>query len=424
MRHLTFVFIDQSGNASFEERLTEYIEVLDDYALEIEKEQKKQQQMMMIDGGGDAAGVDSVSNVDADGGVDIAIEGLHICNGKKKEGLLIDDSVDDDRGGDVDTDRHQDEEEEKHISNDDSDDKQPLQSSSSSSPTTKHYRQPSRPTQPIPSLASASSSLASPSSLYIDRTVVSPSTYLPIKRNKTYKPLEGESNIRPKSARSKFLLGCISQGISPHPSLIIRKHATVNLCLSNFTIGDKVGIILSECLETLPLLQGLAIDDNNLTDKSLVPIIKALSNCPMLKSFNISRNKVDSLTANALLDYLSSSTCNLIQLIMNTADIDDHEASRFMLAIINKPSLSELDLSRNLIGSHEFTLKKNQDTGGVAIGIMILMYGDCDDDDKDRLLMMMIIMMMMMIVMMMEMVMMFEIVMMIWLLILKMRMVH
>ena len=435
MRHLTFVFIDQSGNASFEERLTEYIEVLDDYALEIEKEQQKQQQMMMmIDGGGDAAGVDSVSNVDADGGVDIAIEGLHIGNGKKKEGFLIDDSVDDDRRGDVDTDRHQDEEEEKHISNDDSDDKQPLQSSSSSSPTTKHYRQPSRPKQPIPSLASSSSSslaspsssLASSSSLFIDRTVVSPSTYLPIKRNKTYKPLEGESNIRPKSARSKFLLGCISQCISPHPSLIIRKHATVNLCLSNFTIGDKVGIILSECLETLPLLQGLAIDDNNLTDKSLVPIIKALSNCPMLKSFNISRNKVDSLTANALLDYLSSSTCNLIQLIMNTADIDDHEASRFMLAIINKPSLSELDLSRNLIGSHEFTLKKNQDTGGVAIGmiLMILMYGDCDDDDNDRLLMMMIIMMMMMIVMMMEMVMMFEIVMMIWLLILKMRMVH
>ena len=380
---------------------------MDDYALEVEKD-LQQQQMMIFDDGGDAAA--GGSSADGNTEVGIAIEGLHIGNGKKKEGLLIDDSIDDDRSGDVGIDRHQEEGENKHSSNelmvgdymksfdDESeksanptihgDDKQPLQSSSlslSSSPT-KHHRQPSRPNQPL-------SSLASPSSIaYIDRSVASPSTYLPMKRSKTYKPSEGESNIRPKSARSKFLLGCISQGISPHPSLIIRKHATVNLCLSNFTIGDKVGIILSECLETLPLLQGLAIDDNNLTDKSLVPIIKALSHCPMLKSFNISRNKVDSLTANALLDYLSSSTCNLIQLIMSTADIDDHEASRFILAITNKPSLTELDLSRNLIGSHEFTLKKNQDTGGIAIGMivmmmmmiemeMIMIIGLHDDDD-------------------------------------------
>ena len=382
---------------------------MDDYALEVEKDQ---QMMVIFDDGGDAAA--GGSSADGNTEVGIAIEGLHIGNGKKKEGLLIDDSIDDDRSGGVDIDRHQEEGENKHSSNelmvgdymksfdDESeksanltihgDDKQPLQSLSSSSSPTKHHRQPSRPNQPLSSLASPSSSA------YIDRSVASPSTYLPMKRSKTYKPSEGESNIRPKSARSKFLLGCISQGISPHPSLIIRKHATVNLCLSNFTMGDKVGIILSECLETLPLLQGLAIDDNNLTDKSLVPIIKALSHCPMLKSFNISRNKVDSLTANALLDYLSSSTCNLIQLIMSTADIDDHEASRFILAITNKPSLTELDLSRNLIGSHEFTLKKNQDTGGIAIGMivilmmcmmmmmtiemeMVMMIGLHDDDD-------------------------------------------
>jgi len=373
---------------------------LDDYALEVEKDQ----QMMMIFDDGDAAAATGGSSADGNTDVDIAIEGLHIGNGKKKEGLLIDDSIDDDRSGGVDIDRHQEEGENKHNSNDlmvsdymksfgdeseksanptkHGDDMQSLQLLSS---PTKHHRQPSRPNQPLSSLASPSSSA------YIDRSVASPSTYLPMKRSKTYKPSEGESHIRPKSARSKFLLGCISQGISPHPSLIIRKHATVNLCLSNFTIGDKVGIILSECLETLPLLQGLAIDDNNLTDKSLVPIIKALSHCPMLKSFNISRNKVDSLTANALLDYLSSSTCNLIQLIMSTADIDDHEASRFILAITNKPSLTELDLSRNLIGSHEFTLKKNQDTGGIAIGMivivmmiemeMIMAIGLHDDDD-------------------------------------------
>lgn len=119
---------------------------------------------------------------------------------------------------------------------------------------------------------------------------------------------------------------------------------------------------------------GLAIDDNNLTDKGLVPIVKALSHCPMLRSFNISRNKVDTLTANALLDYLSCSICNLIQLIMSNADIDDCEASRFMLAIVNKPSLKELDMSRNLLGSHEFTVHENQDTGGIRTSFAMIIY--------------------------------------------------
>jgi len=356
---------------------------------------EKEQELMIINGddddddavAGDAKLRVASSGNDVENRDDLSIKELNI---KKKTGLLIDDSFDVVRrgGSSIGDDHHHDHykveekfEEDKHnsigaeVDNRNSVDNDDIQtpllssSSSSSSSTDTHDRQPSRPKQPLPSLVSSSLSSSSTTTT-IHRSIASPSTYLPIKRSKTYKPLEGESNIRPKSARSKFLLGCISQGISPHPSLIIRKHATINLCLSNFNIGDKVGIILSECLETLPLLQGLAIDDNNLTDKSLVPIIKALSNCFMLQSFNISRNKVDSLTANALLEYLSSSTCNLIQLIMSTADIDDYEASRFMLAIINKPSLRELDLSSNLIGSHEFALKKNQDTGGVAIGMI------------------------------------------------------
>jgi hypothetical protein len=71
--------------------------------------------MMIFDDGGDAAA--GVSSADGNTEVGIALEGLHIGNGKKKEGLLIDDSVDDDRSGGIDIDRHQEKGEDRRSSN-------------------------------------------------------------------------------------------------------------------------------------------------------------------------------------------------------------------------------------------------------------------------------------------------------------------
>ncbi len=49
----------------------------------------------------------------------------------------------------------------------------------------------------------------------------------------------------------------------------------------------------------LPLL-GLCISDNNLTDAGLVPLVTRLFKCEHLKSFDLSHNKVDAATADAL----------------------------------------------------------------------------------------------------------------------------
>jgi Ran GTPase-activating protein (RanGAP) involved in mRNA processing and transport len=179
------------------------------------------------------------------------------------------------------------------------------------------------------------------------------------------------STDRPASARTKFLRGCVDKGILPHPSLIIRKDITTMLNVSSLGIGNEVAILLAEALDSLPLLVGLSIADNNLTDAGLVPIVMKLSLCKNLRLFDLSNNKVDTQTAIALRNFLSSESCNLVVLRMQNANVDDYEAAQFMAAIGVRRTIKELDLCHNLLGSHEFAVNRSKLTAGEAIGQML-----------------------------------------------------
>lgn len=135
---------------------------------------------------------------------------------------------------------------------------------------------------------------------------------------------------RPLSARTKFLMGCVRRGILPQPSLIIRKNLTTTLSIASFGIGNDMAILLAASIANLPLLEGLSVADNNLTDVGLVPIVKALINCANLQTFDLSRNKVDKDTAKALLEFISSPGCQLRHLRMSNANVDDTEAAKFV----------------------------------------------------------------------------------------------
>jgi hypothetical protein len=143
-------------------------------------------------------------------------------------------------------------------------------------------------------------------------------------------PSDAPQGARPLSARSRFLVGCVRKGILPQASLIIRRGVATTLSIASFGIGNELALLLAASLPTLPLLEGLNIADNNLTDVGLVPIVKALTNCVHLQSFDVSRNKVDAETAQALLDYISTPACKLTHLIMGNANVDDAEAARFV----------------------------------------------------------------------------------------------
>lgn len=102
---------------------------------------------------------------------------------------------------------------------------------------------------------------------------------------------------RPYSARTTFLRGCTRKGISPQSSWLIRKDLNPILNISSLGIGDEVGVLLSAAVGSLPLLEGLHIADNQLTDVSLVPIINNLAQCKYLISLDLSKNKIDSKAA-------------------------------------------------------------------------------------------------------------------------------
>lgn len=184
-------------------------------------------------------------------------------------------------------------------------------------------------------------------------------------------PTDALSPDRPYSARTTFLSGCVSSGIVPQPALIIRKELTTTLNISLLAIGDKLAQLLAQCLENLPLLEGLCVADNNLTDQGLVPVVEALERCANLRSLDISCNKVDSASADALNKFLSSEQCVLVELIMRNANVDDYEAARFMQAIAVRHTVKLIDLSENLLGSHEVNLTRSSETAGEAIGRLL-----------------------------------------------------
>ncbi|RYG68845.1 hypothetical protein EON64_04225 [archaeon] len=142
-------------------------------------------------------------------------------------------------------------------------------------------------------------------------------------------PLEQRTD-RPPSARTKYLKGCLERNVLPRPALILRKEHTSFLNLASFGMGNELAVILAEALDSVPLLEGLSIADNNLDDRGLVPIVNKLSDCKVLKLFDLSNNKVDSETADALRRFISSSACQLTVLKMQNANVDDYEAFHFM----------------------------------------------------------------------------------------------
>lgn len=144
------------------------------------------------------------------------------------------------------------------------------------------------------------------------------------------RPIVSPSGARPVSARTKFLQGVVGRRLLPRAALVIRKEHSSYLNLASFGIGNEMAVVLAEALDSVPMLEGLNIADNNLDDRGLVPIVHKLALCKNLLTFDLSNNKVDAKTAAALRSFLSSGDCNLNVLIMQNANVDDYEAYLFM----------------------------------------------------------------------------------------------
>lgn len=140
-----------------------------------------------------------------------------------------------------------------------------------------------------------------------------------------------ESSHQPAiSPRTKYISGCIRDGLKPFPNLILRRNIVNNINLSHYLMGDKMGKVLAECLEDLPFVESIDLNDNNLTDESLKYLLSALVNIQSLHSLDLSRNKIDGDSSDALAEYVSRPDCPLKKLILQCADVDDEECDGFV----------------------------------------------------------------------------------------------
>ncbi|RYH24941.1 hypothetical protein EON65_16165 [archaeon] len=176
----------------------------------------------------------------------------------------------------------------------------------------------------------------------------------------------------PASPRTRYLAGCIREGIQPLSNLIVRRNVTTTLDLSHYSMGDKMGRVLAECLGDLPCLESINLNDNNLTDDSLQYLIEAIISIPSVHELDLSRNKIDGQSSEALAGYVSRADCPLKKLVLQVADVDDGECDHFVQCLCSNEQLLELDLSSNLLGTTETkAIEEGGRTGGEALADFI-----------------------------------------------------
>ena len=119
-------------------------------------------------------------------------------------------------------------------------------------------------------------------------------------------------------------------------------------------MGDDLAEQLAQGIRELPMLHYINISDNNLTDRGMKALLASVTHMPQLYVLNMSDNVIGEETALALQDFLNSeNNCPLHSLILKNANVDDYEGAMFIRALHKNNTLTDLDLSKNLIGGAE-----------------------------------------------------------------------
>ena len=157
--------------------------------------------------------------------------------------------------------------------------------------------------------------------------------------------------------------------VSPPPPIVPPPHP---FCSPPWHLGDAVVLGLVHVFESLPQIDTLLLADNRLTDDTFTPLFNEIEHMHNLTHLDISFNDMDD-SSKIILEYLSTTRCNLKILNMEHADIDDLECGDLMEALHTNTSLLTLDLKNNLIGEKEQlnVVMPEFDTGGEVIAEML-----------------------------------------------------
>lgn len=183
------------------------------------------------------------------------------------------------------------------------------------------------------------------------------------------KELDGDATQSPRTRFIRLLLDDAKK-IPPLPLIIRNDPSDDELNLAHRALGDDYIIYLSAVITDLPGLYKVNLRDNRLTDRGMGRFIRMLSKQSHITTIDLSENKIDSKSAEALTLYLKSSKCSLRVLKLSKADVDDNEAAIFMNAVEVNQSIVELDMSHNKlggVGEKSLLHSKGSISGGAAI---------------------------------------------------------
>lgn len=175
---------------------------------------------------------------------------------------------------------------------------------------------------------------------------------------------------RPVSPRHKFLSLLIAEGKHPPIPIIIRHdEGEDQLNLAHRSLGDDYIIYLSAVIAELPNLKRINLRGNRLTDRGLGKFIDMLSKQSNIVEVDLSDNKLDSRSSEALSSFLKTSHCTLKTLRLSSADLDDGETALFMEALEFNKSITCIDLSHNMLGGigEKSVVRRSASSGGAAI---------------------------------------------------------
>jgi Ran GTPase-activating protein (RanGAP) involved in mRNA processing and transport len=174
------------------------------------------------------------------------------------------------------------------------------------------------------------------------------------------------------SPRTRFLTRYVSLFESPPLPIVVRLNPkSTELDLSDMQLGDNYIMLLSEVLNELPRVSIVNVRNNHLTDKSIQPLIETLSNQTHITELDLSNNKVDEKSALALEDMIKAKTCPLRCLKLGKADISDEELAMFSAAFEVNKSITQLDVSGNILGASE----SRNDYGAISFGNLLISDG-------------------------------------------------
>eukprot|EP00935_MAST-01C_sp_MAST-1C-sp1_P000140 g140.t1 len=136
----------------------------------------------------------------------------------------------------------------------------------------------------------------------------------------------------------------------PEPTLIRRSHSTA-FRLNHFSVGNKIGGLLSNSLSELPQIEHLDLTDNRLSQPNIITTMTSLQTHVTLRSLSLASNK---LTRHSLASVCQTieSCRSLTALNLSNTQLSDRLGEKIAKCLQSHLGMKKVDLSHNLLGEH------------------------------------------------------------------------